>query len=180
MRSKAPPSLWNSLVARLRFICKPRMVRKALLAAVLVGALLLALNQGDVLLSGRVTRGALVKSFVTPIIPFCVTMLGAFLNSRPTVRAEGLRPGWGAVRRSLIIAFCVGSLITALNHGDVLLAGAITPRLAVKMLLTLCVPFCVSLYGAYAAYRNALAEQQRVAGRAQGTQRDAARGRATW
>jgi hypothetical protein len=93
-------------------------------------------------------------------------MLGAFLNSRPTVHAEDLRPGWAAVRRSLIIALWVGSTIVALNHGDVLLAGAITPRVVVKMLITLCVPFCVSLYGAYAAYRNALAEQQHAAGRA--------------
>lgn len=166
MRSEAPAFLWKSLLVRLRFICKPRVVRKALLAAVLVGTLLVALNQGDVLLSGHVTRRVLVKSLMTPIIPFCVTMLGAFLNSRPAVRAEGLRPGWAAVRRSLFIAFCVGSLIIALNHGDVLLTGTITPRVVAKMLLTLCVPFCVSLYGAYAAYRYALDEQQHAAGRA--------------
>lgn len=164
MQSEAPPSLWESFLARLRFVCKPRVVRKALLAAGVVGPLLVLLNQGDVLLSGHVTRRVLVKSLLTPIIPFCVTMLGAFLNSRPTVRAEDLRPGWAAVRRSLIIALCVGSTIIALNHGDVLLAGAITPRVVVKMLITLCVPFCVSFYGAYATYRNALAEQQRAAG----------------
>jgi hypothetical protein len=28
------------------------------------------------------------------------------------------------------------------------------------MLITPCVPFCVSLYGAYLAYRNALAREQ--------------------
>ena len=153
-------------MARLRFIGKPRVVRQALLAAGLVGTLLVVLNQGDVLLSGHVTRLVLVKALVTPIIPFCVTMLGAFLNRRPAVRAEDLRPGRAAVRRSLIIALCVGSTIIVLNHGCVLLAGAITPSVVVKMLLTLCVPFGVSLYGAYAAYQNALAEQQRAAGRA--------------
>src|SRR2546425_10525457 len=155
MRSEALPSLWNDLLARLRLICKPRVVRKALLAAGLVGTLLVSLNQGDVWLSGHVTRRVLVKSLLTPLIPFCVTMLGAFLNSRPTVRAEDLRPGWAAVRRSLIIALGVGSTIIALNHGDILLAGAITPRVVVKMLVTPCVPFCVSFYGAYAAYRQA-------------------------
>jgi len=165
MQSEAPLSLRHSLVARLRFICKPRVVRKALLAAGLVGTLLVSLNQGDVWLSGHVTRRVLVKSLMTPIIPFCVTMLGAFLNTPPTVRAEDLRPGWAAVRRSLIIALCVGSTIITLNHGDVLLAGAITPRLVVKMLVTPCVPFCVSFYGAYAAYRQALAEQRHAASR---------------
>ena len=164
MPSEAPPSLRHSLVARLRFICKPRVLRKALLAAGLVGTLLVALNQGDVWLSGHVTRRVLVKSLLTPLIPFCVTMLGAFLNSPPTVRAEDLRPGWAAVRRSLLIAFCVGSTILTLHHGDALLAGAITPRMVVKMLVTPCVPFCVSFYGAYAAYRQALAEQRHAAG----------------
>ncbi len=166
MQSEAPPSLWHALLARLRLICKPRVVRKALLAAGLVGTLLVALNQGDVLLSGHVTRRVLVESLMTLLIPFCVTMLGAFLNSRPAVRAEDLRPGWAAVRRSLVIALGVGSTIIILHHGDVLLAGAITPQVVVKMLVTPCVPFCVSFYGAYAAYRNALAEQQRAAGMA--------------
>ena len=164
MRSEAPPALRQSLMARLWFIGKPRVVRKALLAAGLVGTVLVLLNQGDVWLSGHVPRRVLVKSLLTPMIPFCVTMLGAFLNSGPAVRAEDLRPGWAAVRRSLIIALCVGSTIITLNHGDSLLAGTITPRLVMKMLVTPCVPFCVSFYGAYAAYRQALAEQRHAAG----------------
>ena len=60
-----------------------RVMRKALLAAGLVGTVLVSLNQGDVWLSGYVTRRVLVKSLLTPIIPFCVTMLGAFFNSGP-------------------------------------------------------------------------------------------------
>ena len=160
MRSETPRPLRHALLARLRLICKPSVVRKALLAAGLVGTLLVALNQGDVWLSGHVTRRVLMKSLLTPIIPFCVTMLGAFLNSRPTARAADLRPGWATVRRSLIIALGVGSTIILLNQGDVLLAGAITPRVVVKMLVTPCVPF----YGAYAAYRQALAEQRHAAG----------------
>ncbi len=164
--SAASPSLRPSLAARLRFICKPRMIWKAFLAAGLVGAVLVALNQGDVWWSGHVTRQVLVKSLLTPIIPFCIILLGAFLNIGPTVRAEDLRPGWAAVRRSVLIALCVGIAIILLNHGDVLLARAITPRDMVKMLVTPCVPFCVSLYGAYAAYRQALAEQRYRAGMA--------------
>ena len=161
MPSEALPCRWHSLLVRLRLIAKPQMVRKALLAAGVVGMVLVLLNQGDVLLSGHVTERVLVKSLLTPIIPFCVTMLGAFLNSRPAVQAEELRPGWVVVRRSLFIALGVGSAIILLNHGDVLLAGTITPGVMVKILVTPCVPFCVSLYGAYAAYWNALAEQQK-------------------
>ena len=166
MLSEASPSPRQSLVARLRFICKPRIVWQAFLAAGLVGTVLVALNQGDVWWSGHVTRRVLVKSLLTPMIPFCVTLLGAFLNSSPTVRAEDLRPGWAVVRRSVLIALCVGSAIVLLNHGDVLLARAITPRVMAKMLVTPCVPFCVSFYGAYAAYRQALAKQRHTAGMA--------------
>ena len=92
----------------------------------------MALNQGDVWWSGHVTSRALVKSLLTPIIPFCIMLLGAFLNSGPVVRAEDLRPGWVVVRRGGLIALCVGSAIILLNHEDALLARAITPRLVVK------------------------------------------------
>jgi hypothetical protein len=126
-----------------------------------VGTLLVLLNQGDLLLSGQVTGRVVVKSLLTPIIPFCVTMLGALLNTG-AVHAEDLRPGKAAIRRSLLIALCVGSTIILLHQGDVLLAGAASLPVLVKVLVTLCVPFCVSLYGAYAAYWSALAEQQKT------------------
>ena len=80
--------------------------------------------------------------------------LGALLNSSPAASGEALRPGWKTVRRSLMIATIVGGTIIALNQGDVLLAGAVTPRVFVKMLITPCVPFCVSFYGAYVMYRR--------------------------
>jgi hypothetical protein len=90
-------------------------------------------------------------------------MLGAFLNTGSAGRVENLRPGWAAVRRSVLLALIVGSTIILLNQGDVLLAGAVTPRVWVKVLVTPCIPFCVSLFGAYAAYWSAVAEQQKDA-----------------
>jgi hypothetical protein len=162
MQPELTPSLQPHWLTRLRLICKSSVLRKALLAAGIVGTLLVGLNQGDLFLSGQVTGRVLIKSLLTPIIPFCVTMLGAFLNTGPPGRAETLRPGWAAVRRSIVIALVVGIAIIALNQGDVLLAGAITPVVLVKVLVTPCVPFCVSLFGAYAAYRSALSEAQKT------------------
>jgi hypothetical protein len=127
MRPARTPSRREHWLVRLRLSCKPRVVRKALLAAGVVGTLLVLLNQGDLLLSGEVTRRVLVKSLLTPIMPFCVTMLGAFLNTGTAARAEDLRPGRAAIRRSVLIALGVGSTIIVLNQGDVLLAGAIPP-----------------------------------------------------
>ncbi len=145
---------------RLALVCSRQVVRRALMAAVLVGSVLIILNQGDIFLSGDITQRVILKSLVTPIIPFCVTMLGALLNSGTPARAEDLRPGWVAIRRSLIIAAIVGSVIIALNQGDIILSGAVTSMVLIKILATPCVPFCVSLYGAYLAYHNALARQQ--------------------
>jgi hypothetical protein len=158
------PSFREDWRTRLRLICTPPVIHKALLAAGIVGTLLIGLNQGDRLLAGQVTTRVVVKSLLTPIMPFCVTMLGAWLNTGTAVRAEALRPGKAAVRRSVVIALGVGSTIILLHQGDMLLAGALPPLVLVKVLLTPCVPFCVSLYGAYAAYWSAVDAQHKTAG----------------
>jgi len=151
------PSPWR---ARFALACSRPVVRKALIAAVVVGSLLIVLNQGNLIFSGRLTGRILLKSLITPVIPFCVTMLGAVLNSGASARAADLRPGWSAIRRSIIIAIIVGGVIIAVNQIDIILSGQITPLVWLKMFITPCVPFCVSLYGAYLAYRNALAREQ--------------------
>jgi predicted cation transporter len=87
-------------------------------------------------------------------------MLGAVLNSRASARAADLRPGWVAIRRSIIIAIIVGGVIIAVNQLDIVLSGQITPLVWLKIFITPGVPFCVSLYGAYLAYRSALAREQ--------------------
>ena len=146
---------------RLTRVCTPRIIRKALIAAVVVGSLLVGLNQGDLILSGQLTLRVGLKSLLTPVIPFCVTLLGAFLNSTTTARPEEVRPDWHVIQRSLFIAVVVGSTIIALNQGDIILSGVVTPLVLAKILMTPCVPFCVSLYGAYIAYRSAVAAPQR-------------------
>jgi hypothetical protein len=152
-----PTSPWRT---RFALACSRPILRKALIAAMVVGSLLIVLNQGDLIFSGRLTGRIILKSLITPVIPFCVTMLGAVLNSGAAARADDLRPGWAAIRRSSIIAIIVGGIIIAVNQIDIILSGQIAPLVWLKMLITPCVPFCVSLYGAYLAYRNALAREQ--------------------
>ena len=67
MRSEALPDCWHGLLVRLRRITEPQIACQALLAARLVGPVLVALHQGDVWLSGHVTTRVLVKSLLTPI-----------------------------------------------------------------------------------------------------------------
>ena|SRR5262245_17328141 len=52
------------------------------------------------------------------------------------------------LRRSGRIAIVVGTILTAINQGDVLLAGRWSPALAWKLPLTYAVPFIVATLGA--------------------------------
>lgn len=52
----------------------------------------------------------------------------------------------GVPRRSLLTALVVGTILNLINQGDALVGGGhiVVP----KLLLTYCVPFCVSTFGA--------------------------------
>ena len=52
------------------------------------------------------------------------------------------------LKRSAIAALVVGTVLTALNQGDLLLSGQWTSALYWKIPLTYCVPFLVATYGA--------------------------------
>jgi len=52
------------------------------------------------------------------------------------------------LRRSALIALVVGTILTAINQGDVLLAGHWAPALAWKLPMTYAVPFIVATLGA--------------------------------
>ncbi|MEO6360598.1 MAG: nitrate/nitrite transporter NrtS [Sphingomicrobium sp.] len=54
-----------------------------------------------------------------------------------------------ALRRSLIVALVIGTLLNAINQGPEVLAGQ--PPVWWKILLTYFVPFAVASYGSYAA-----------------------------
>jgi len=55
------------------------------------------------------------------------------------------------VRRSLKVGAIVGTILIAINQGDALLAGAISAEVLTKILLTYCVPYCVSTYASVSA-----------------------------
>lgn len=52
------------------------------------------------------------------------------------------------LKRSLVAALVVGTVLTALNQGDTLLAGQWSNALYWKIPLTYCVPLMVATYGA--------------------------------
>ncbi|HEX5960858.1 MAG TPA: nitrate/nitrite transporter NrtS, partial [Rhodanobacteraceae bacterium] len=57
------------------------------------------------------------------------------------------------LKRTLLIAFVVGSWLNLFNHGDELLRGAVGAHLAVKLALNYLTPFVVSNFGLLAHRR---------------------------
>ena len=58
------------------------------------------------------------------------------------------------LRRSTLTGLVVGTILTAINQGTLILAGNFPPELAWKIPLTYCVPFCVSTWGALSNSRR--------------------------
>lgn len=63
-----------------------------------------------------------------------------------------LRPD--VVRRALGYAVGVGAVLVAINHGDAIWRGDVSSATLVKILLTVCVPYCVSTASSVAALRG--------------------------
>ena len=58
------------------------------------------------------------------------------------------------VSRAIKVGAIVGTILMAINQGDVLLQGNITAETVAKILLTYCVPYCVSTYASVEAVRS--------------------------
>ena len=54
--------------------------------------------------------------------------------------------GDGTPKKAFFTALMVGSILTSINHGDLILAGE--PPFWLKIVLTYCVPYCVTTWGA--------------------------------
>jgi len=64
---------------------QPSVVKRALKYAVVVGLILIAINHGAAIISGRVTRGVVIQMLLTMMVPYVVSTLssvGAMLEAR--------------------------------------------------------------------------------------------------
>ena len=57
-----------------------------------------------------------------------------------------------ALRRSLLVALAIGTILNLINQGPELWSGQ--PLVLWKLALTYVVPFLVASYGSYAAFRS--------------------------
>jgi hypothetical protein len=60
----------------------------------------------------------------------------------------------GMLARSVATSVVVGTVLLAVNQGDLILSGAWPPSLAWKVPLTYVVPFAVSMWGALGSARR--------------------------
>jgi hypothetical protein len=62
------------------------MLRRSLLTALVVGTVLVAINQGTVLAEEKFPTALAWKIPLTYVVPFCVASWGALINSRSAPR----------------------------------------------------------------------------------------------
>ncbi len=75
----------------LRLALAPTVVRRAFGYAVVVGAILIAINHGDALLRGEMSRARLLKMALTVFVPYAVSTLSSVGATRESIRQEGAR-----------------------------------------------------------------------------------------
>lgn len=68
---------------------RPSVIRRGLMYAVIVGAVLIAINHGDALLRGEFTAGRLLKMAFTVTVPYIVSTL----SSVGAIMAQQAFPG---------------------------------------------------------------------------------------
>lgn len=58
------------------------------------------------------------------------------------------------MKRAAKVASFVGLILAAINHGDAILNGSLTSADSARILITFCVPYCVSTYSSVLAIRE--------------------------
>ena len=66
----------------------------------------------------------------------------------------------GTPKKAFLTACVVGTVLTSINHYDVLLSGDFPPLL--KLALTYCVPFFVTTWGSYLGKKSKITQHNRI------------------
>ena len=65
--------------------------------------------------------------------------------------------GDGTPKKAFLTALVVGTILTTINHGDNIIAGQFPPL--IKVMLTYCVPYCVTTWGSMLGKLSKLRQQ---------------------
>jgi hypothetical protein len=140
---------------------QPSVVRRALKAMLIVGALLITINHGPALARGEMTIERWFTIGLTLMVPYGVSTISSVATIRrgPSLAAPARR--WYAavaapavVRRALWCALVVAPLLIAINHGRAVLQGEFNAGRLIQMGLTAVVPYVVSTASSVLAERS--------------------------
>jgi hypothetical protein len=86
------PQTWATWQEALAMVVHPRNLRRTMVVALVVGTVLFAINQLDVVVHGGVDAGVALRIGLTYLVPFCVSNYGILAASG---RAPSGRAPWG-------------------------------------------------------------------------------------
>ena len=75
------------------------VVRRAVRVAIVVGAVLVAINHGDAILRGDVSLGRVLRIFLTILVPYCVSTYSSVSTLRAAEHSRARVPGAGRIDR---------------------------------------------------------------------------------
>jgi hypothetical protein len=67
----------SSIIAWIRSAAHPATARRALITAVIVGAVLIAVNHGPAIISGQITGARIIQMCLTVIVPYVVSTVSS-------------------------------------------------------------------------------------------------------
>ena len=82
----AKPARESSAMEWLRLAAHPATVRRAFLTALIVGFVLVAINDGSAILSGRLTRARILQMCLTVLVPYVVSTVSSVSTRRELAR----------------------------------------------------------------------------------------------
>ena len=83
-----------------------------------------------------------------------------YLTNRNSIRFFDIAFSDGSPKKAFLTACVIGTILTTINHGDIILAGDFPPL--TKVILTYCVPFCVTMWGSYLGKKAKIIQQEKI------------------
>lgn len=87
-----PPSPESSFIAWLRLAAHRATVRRAVETAVIVGFVLIAINDGPAILAGQLTRVRVIQMCLTILVPYFVSTVSSVSTRRELKRHNDAKP----------------------------------------------------------------------------------------
>jgi hypothetical protein len=81
-QKEVPDDSWRDWREALAMVTRPIYLKRTLATALVVGTVLFAINQLNVVLAGEATAVVWVKTGVTYLVPFIVSSIGVLIATR--------------------------------------------------------------------------------------------------